>query len=57
MRFPRMTMRRWIVAVVVVIGSMIGGGVLLIRQRRDYFRTPAQSHHNEVAPQWQEERR
>ena len=50
MRFPRMTMRRWIVAVVVVIGPMIGGGVLLIRQRRDYFLTLAQLHHNEVAP-------
>jgi hypothetical protein len=49
-RFPRMTMRRWIVAVVVVIGPMIGGGVLLIRQRRDYFLTLAQLHHNEVAP-------
>jgi hypothetical protein len=48
-RFPRMTMRRWIVAVVVVIGPMIGGGVLLIRQRRDYFLTLAQSHQNEAA--------
>jgi hypothetical protein len=45
-----MTMRRWIIAVVVVIGPMIGGGVLLIRQRRDYFLTLAQLHHNEVAP-------
>ena len=49
MRFPRMTMRRWIVVVVVVIGPMIGGGVLRIRQRRDYFLALAQSHHNEEA--------
>jgi hypothetical protein len=48
-RFPRMTLRRWIVALVVVIGPMIGGGVMLIRQRRDYFVTLAQSHHNEEA--------
>jgi uncharacterized membrane protein len=52
-RFPRMTMRRWIVVVVVVavvvIGPMIGGGVTLIRQRRDYFLTLAHSHQNEVA--------
>ena len=48
MRFPRMTMRRWIVAV-VVIGTMIGGGVLVIRQRRDYFLYLAQSHHKEEA--------
>ena len=57
MRIPRMTTWRWMVAVAVVIGPMIGGGVLLVRQRRDYFLTLAQSHHNEVAPQWQEERR
>ena len=36
-------------AVLVVIGPMIGGGVLLVRQRRDYFLTLAQSHHNEAA--------
>ena len=28
---------------------MIGGGVLLIRQRRDYLLTLAQSHHKEEA--------
>jgi hypothetical protein len=48
-RIPRMTMWRWMVAVAVVIGPMIGGGVLLVRQRRDYFLTLAQSHHNEAA--------
>ena len=33
---------------VAVIGLLIGGGALLVRQRRDYFLTLAQSHHNEV---------
>jgi hypothetical protein len=49
-RFPRMTTWRWMVAV-AVIGLMIGGagGALLIRQRRDYFLTLAQSHQNEAA--------
>jgi hypothetical protein len=51
-RFPRMTTRRWMVAVTVIglmIGLMIGGAVLRIRQRREYFLTLAQSHHNEEA--------
>ena len=48
MRFPRMRTWRWMAAV-AVIGLMIGGGVLLIRQRRDYFLALAQSHHNEEA--------
>src|SRR5262249_7636053 len=50
MRIPRMTKRRWMIAVVVsalVIGLMIGGGVLL-KRRRDYFLLLAQSHQNEV---------
>src|SRR5262249_5182411 len=47
MHLPRMTTRRWIVAV-AVIGLMIGGGVLL-KQRRDYFLLLAQSHHEGVA--------
>ena len=47
MRLPRMTMRRWMMAV-AAIGLMIGGGVLL-KQRRDYFLSLAQSHQKEVA--------
>ena len=48
MRLPRMTTRRWIVAVAVaVIGLTIGGGVWL-KQRRDYFLSLAQSHQKEV---------
>ena len=46
MRVPWMTMRWWMVAV-AAIGLMIGGGVLL-KQRRDYFRSLAQSHQKEV---------
>jgi hypothetical protein len=49
MRLPRMTTRRWMVAVAVaVIGLTIGGGVLL-KQRRDYFLSLAQSHQKELA--------
>ena len=47
MRLPRMTMRRWMMAV-AAIGLMIGGGVVL-KQRRDYFLSLAQSHQKEVA--------
>jgi hypothetical protein len=47
MQLPRMTTRRWMVAV-AVIGLMIGGGVLL-KQRRDYFLSLAQSHQKEAA--------
>ena len=47
MRLPRMTMRRWMIAV-AAIGLMIGGGVRL-KQRRDYFLSLAQSHQMEVA--------
>jgi hypothetical protein len=47
MRLPRMTTRRWMVAV-VMIGLMIGGGVWL-KQRRHYFLSLAQSHQKEVA--------
>ena len=47
MRLPRMTMRRWMIAV-AAIGLMIGGGVVL-KQRRDYFLSLAQSHQKEVA--------
>jgi hypothetical protein len=47
MRLPRMTTRRWMVAV-AVIGLMIGGWVRL-EQRRDYFLSLAQSHQKEVA--------
>jgi hypothetical protein len=42
-----MTMRRWMIAV-AAIGLMIGGGVVL-KQRRDYFLSLAQSHQKEVA--------
>ena len=48
MRLPRMTTLRWMIAV-VVIGLMIGGGALLIRQRRDYFLILAESHQKEAA--------
>jgi hypothetical protein len=41
-----MTTRRWMVAV-GAIGLMIGGGFLL-KQRRDYFVSLAQSHQKEV---------
>jgi hypothetical protein len=34
---------------VALIGLMIGGSVVLIRQRRDYFLTLAQSHQSEMA--------
>ena len=50
MRLPRMTTRRWLVAVaaiVLLIGLLIGGGRLL-KQRRDYFLLLAQSHQKEV---------
>jgi hypothetical protein len=47
MRRPRVTIWRWMAAVAVV-GLMIGGGVWL-KQRRDYFRSLAQSHQKEVA--------
>ena len=47
MRLPRMTTRRWMIAV-AAIGLMIGGGVVL-KQRRDYFLSLAQSHQKEVA--------
>ena len=47
MRVPRMTTRRWMIAVAVV-GLVIGGGVWL-KQRRDYFLSLAQSHQKEVA--------
>ena len=46
MRLPRMTMWRWLL-VVAAIGLMIGGGILL-KQRRDYFRSLVQSHQKEV---------
>ena len=46
-RIPRMTTRRWMIAV-AAIGLMIGGGVWL-EQRRDYFLTLARSHQKEVA--------
>jgi hypothetical protein len=42
-----MTTRRWMLAV-AAIELMIGGGVLL-KQRRDYFLSLAQSHRKEVA--------
>jgi hypothetical protein len=47
MRLPRMTTRRWMIAV-VAIGLIIGAGVLL-KQRRDYFLALVQSHQKEVA--------
>jgi hypothetical protein len=47
-----MTTRRWVITVaaiaVAAIGLMIGGGVVL-KQRRDYFLSLAQSHEKEVA--------
>ena len=46
MQLPRMTTRRWMLAV-AAIGLMIGGGILL-KQRREYFVTLAQSHQKEV---------
>jgi hypothetical protein len=42
MRLPRMTTRRWMVAV-AVIGLLVGGGVRL-KRRRDYFLSLARSH-------------
>jgi hypothetical protein len=42
MRIPRMTTRRWMVAV-AVIGLLVGGGVRL-KRRRDYFLSLARSH-------------
>jgi hypothetical protein len=47
MRLPRMTTRRWLIAV-AAIALLIGGGVWL-KQRRDYFLSLAQSHQREVA--------
>jgi hypothetical protein len=47
MRLPRMTTRRWMIAV-AAIGLIIGAGVLL-KQRRDYFLALVQSHQKEVA--------
>ncbi len=47
MRLPRMTTRRWMVTV-AAIGLVIGAAILL-KQRRDYFLTLAQSHQKEVA--------
>jgi hypothetical protein len=47
MRLPRMTTRRWMIAV-AAIGLMIGGGVWL-EQRRDYLLSLARSHQKEVA--------
>jgi hypothetical protein len=52
MRFPRMTTRFWMIAVALialVIVLLVGGGVQLIRHRRDYFLTLAQSHQAEAA--------
>jgi hypothetical protein len=46
MRLPRMTTRRWMIT--AAIGLMIGGRVLL-KQRRAYFLSLAQSHQKEVA--------
>jgi len=46
MRLPRMTTRRWIVAV-AAIGLMIGG-VVLLKQRREYFLSLVESHQKEV---------
>jgi hypothetical protein len=42
-----MTTWLWLVAAVAAIGLMIGGGVLL-KHRRDYFGSLAQSHRKEV---------
>ena len=48
---PRMTTRRWMIAVAmvgIVLGIVLGGGVWL-KQRRDYFLSMARSHQKEVA--------
>jgi hypothetical protein len=49
MRLPKMTTRRWIVAVAAIgLVILMIGGVVVLKQRRDYFLTLVQSHQNEV---------